>query len=277
VGEAIVQRQGRLAAREELHVVGRDHRQLVLGNGDDAVVGAVDDGDRAPPEPLARDQPVAEPVVDLAGADPLLLEELDRPVLRRRHVEPVEEAAVDLGSLARVGAALEVVGGLDRPHDREPVGPCEREVALVLGRHRHDRPGAVTHEHVVGDVHRHRLVVERVDDVAAGEGAPPGQLLPGVGGLGTLDLGRQRGAATQLVDLRASVLRRQLVDKGVLGCDDGIGHPEAGVGPCREDAECHLRSTPVGCLDEQIELRSLGTADPVPLHHLHPIGPLETV
>jgi len=38
---------------------------------------------------------------------------------------PSRKPLLIFGPLARVGAALEIVGGLDRPHDREPVGPCD--------------------------------------------------------------------------------------------------------------------------------------------------------
>ena len=66
VQEAVVVAQRRLPGRAELDVVGRQHRQLVLGHGHGAVLGAVDDRDRAAPEALPGEQPVAQPVVDLA-------------------------------------------------------------------------------------------------------------------------------------------------------------------------------------------------------------------
>ena len=59
-----------LAGGEELHIVGGQDRELSVGDRDDAVVGAVDDGDGTAPEPLAGHQPVPEPVVDGAVADP---------------------------------------------------------------------------------------------------------------------------------------------------------------------------------------------------------------
>ena len=95
------------------------------GTGTDAVVGAVDDRDRAAPEALARDQPVAQPVVDLALADALLLEPVDGPGLRRGDVEAVEEAAVDLRAVAGVGPpplASQSSGGCDGAHDRRARG-----------------------------------------------------------------------------------------------------------------------------------------------------------
>ena len=168
-----MERQGRLAGRKELDVVGRHDRQLVLGHGHHAVIGAVDGGDRTAPEALARDEPVAEPVVDLALADALLLEPFDGAGLGGVDVEPVQEVAVDLLALAGVRPAALVVPTRRRlhgAHDREPVELGEGPVPLVLGRHRHDGAGAVAHEDVVGHVDRHRRAGERVQHAAPGEG-----------------------------------------------------------------------------------------------------------
>ena len=124
VQEPLVEGQGRLAGREELDVVGRHDRQLVLGHRHHAVVGAVDGRDGAAPEPLPRDQPVAEPVVDLALADALVLEPVDGAGLGRGDVEPVQEVAVDLLALAGVRPAAvrrPNRAGLHGAHDREAV------------------------------------------------------------------------------------------------------------------------------------------------------------
>ena len=97
--------QRRLPGGQELDVVGREDGELVRGHRHDAVVGAVDDGDRAAPEALAGHQPVAEAVVDGAHADAPFLEPLDGPLLGHRDVEAVEPVAVDLATGAGVGTA----------------------------------------------------------------------------------------------------------------------------------------------------------------------------
>ncbi len=206
---------------------------------------------------------------------PVLLEPLDGPGLRRRDVEAVEEAAVDLDAVARVGLApvgVPVVGGLHGAHDREPVLGGEGPVALVLGRHGHDRPGPVAHEHVVGHVERDGAAGERVDDVAAGEGAA---LVEG-GGIAlrhALDVGRGGGPGAQRVDGVALLGGGQLVDERMLGGHDGIGHAEAGVGAGGEHPDGEVGAP----LDGQVELGALGPPDPVALHGLGPLGPLEVV
>ena len=52
------------AGGHEVYVVGQQHRQILVGDGDDAARLAVDDGDRRAPIALAADEPVAQAVVD---------------------------------------------------------------------------------------------------------------------------------------------------------------------------------------------------------------------
>ena len=156
-------RERRLTGLVHHHVIGREDRQLVVGHGHDPVVRAVDDRNRTAPEALARDQPVAQAVVDLGVAVRVLGEELGRARLRRGDVETVQESGVDLRAVAGEGAAVEAVGHLRRVHDGQTVGEREGVVALVLPGHGHDRAGAVGAEHVVRHVDRHRLAVEGID------------------------------------------------------------------------------------------------------------------
>ena len=65
------------------------------------------------------------------------------------------------------GRSSLAVGRGDHAPDRQVELRRERVVALVVRGHGHDRAGAVLHQHVVGDVHRQPLAVDRVDDVAA--------------------------------------------------------------------------------------------------------------
>ena len=88
-----------------------------------------------------------------------------------------------------------------------------------------------------------------------------------------LDLGLRRGPAAQCLDLVAPVRGGELLDEGVLGRHDGIGHAEAGVGARREDAQAEVRTA----LDREVELGPFGAPDPVALHDLGPFGPLEVV
>ena len=239
------------------------------------MLGAVDGRDGAAPEPLARHEPVTDPVVDLALADPSFLEPLDREGLGRGDVEPVQEVAVDLLALARVRpAAVLVPAGrwLDRPHDREPVELGEGPVTLVLGRHGHDGAGAVPHEDIVGHVDRDRGPGEGVDHAAAGEGAPLVERAE-LGFDGPVDVAGHGGPLAQLLDGGPTIRGRERVEQGVFGRHDRIGHAEAGVGSRGEDPQAQLLVP----LDGEVELRPLRSPDPVALHGLDALGPLEVV
>ncbi len=58
---------------------------------------------------------------------------------------------------------------LDDHLQRQSILAGEFEVALVMGRHRHDRPGAIVHQDEIGEVDRHLPPGQRIDTVAAGE------------------------------------------------------------------------------------------------------------
>ena len=247
--------------------VGQQDRQVFLGDRHDPVALAVHHRDRAAPVPLARDEPVAQAVVDRGVPLALAVQPGHDPLQRVAVGQPVEvRGGVHQCPVTGVGQA--VVGPFDDPPDRqvEPLGECE--VALVVRRHGHDRPGAVLHQHVVGDVHWDALAVDGVDHVPAQEDA--GLLLVGraplLGGLHQ----RVVDVAPDLV--LASRAVRQPVEVGVLRREDEERRAEQRVGACGEDrivdpqllaAECHLGA--------------LGAADPVALHRLDVLGPLDRV
>ena len=79
--------------------------------------------------------------------------------------------------------------------------------------------------------------------------------------------------AAQLVDGRALLVGGELVDQGMLGRQHGVGHAEAGVGAGGEDPERQVRRG----RRRQVELGALGAPDPVALHGLDPLGPVEVV
>ena len=126
------------------------------------MVGAVDDGDGAAPVALARDQPVAQPVVDCALADALLLEPLDGAVLGGGDVETVEEAAVDLDAVARVGRRRRrpILGRLHGADDGRSCRRANSQSRSSSAGTAMMAPGAVAHEDVVGHVERDGLPVK---------------------------------------------------------------------------------------------------------------------
>ena len=158
--------------RHEGHIVRQAHRQVVVGQRHRPARLAVHHGDGASPIALARQQPVAQPVVGLALADALFFQPVDGSGLGLVHQQTVQPIAVDGRPVAGVGLAVEVVGGLNGANDGQTVGNGEVPVALVLAGHGHDRPGAVGGEHIVGQEQRDRLAGEWVDHPGAGVHSP---------------------------------------------------------------------------------------------------------
>ena len=167
-------------------------------------------------------------------------------------VRDVRDALLDLA-----------VGRRDDLHDRQPELLREREVALVVRGHGHDRAGAVVHQHVVGDPDRDALVVHGVDRVEAGEDA--GLLLAREALLALLGGGVPRVRADLVAVLGAL---GEPLDERMLGREDEERRAEQRVGPRREDG--HVL---VELLDAEDDLAALGAADPVALHRQHALGP----
>ena len=201
---------------------------------------AVDDGDGRAPVALPAEQPVAQPIGDLglgaAGLGQLGHDRLAALVGRAgRRTAPLltrcSSAAWAMNAVVH-GIVGGDAGGRDDPADRQPELLGEREVALVVRGHGHDRAGAVAGQHVVGDEDRDPLAVDRVDGIGA-------QRHPGL-----LAVGRQAvdlGPAPRLLDvgrdLLAPIRVREAVDQRVLRGEDHERRPEQRVGSGREDAQ----------------------------------------
>jgi len=151
--------------------LGERHRQITLVHGADhprGIAGGVElveDRKRLAPKPLPAEEPVAEFVVD-GGTAEACRGQIGRHL---RDELPCAEASVGAGVHAAAVAHEEFTGhdgafqGLDDRDDIQPEGLRELKVAVVVGRHGHDRAGAVGREHVVGHPHRHGLASERMD------------------------------------------------------------------------------------------------------------------
>ena len=271
----------RRAAALDVHVLGQHHREPVVGDGDHAAGVAVHDGHRAAPVALARDAPVVEPVVDPANAAAGLLEPVRHAVEALAKRESRVLAGVDDDGVLLVGPRrglyihLGTVGRGDDLADRQPVAERELVVALVVAGHRHHRAGAVAHEHEVRDPHRQAFAVERVDRVDAERHAAL---------VHRLELGRGGAAAPALVDESGNVCAPgcDLRGERVLGRHRHERRAVDGVGAGGEDPQRWLdgivfRGFGFRIFDLEIDLRALGAADPVALHRLDRLGPVDVV
>ncbi len=278
---------------ERLELGELDRQRRVRQRQREAVV-VVDDRERLAPVALPAEEPVPQLVRDGAGTEAVGLEPFDDLGLGVVDVEPVEEPAVDRGPVTEEGLPVEVRGGLDGADDRQSELDRELPVALILARDRHDGAGAVPHEHVVGDEDRDRVPGERVPGVRAGEHAG----LLASGGL-TLEIGAcrderavgaDRGARCDvgaedapprrgdfplfLADGRARpVGRDDRVDEGMLGCEHEVGGAVDRVGAGGEDLDVEVGVS----VDGEADRRAGAAPDPVPLHDLDRVGPVEQV
>ena len=150
-----------------------------------------------------------------------------------------------------VNAVLVVValGRLHGADDRQVERRGEVPVALVLAGHRHDRAGAVAHEHVVGDEHRDAGAGDRVGRPAAGEDARScpcprsaarcrSCARPRAGMPSTASCGVAAPPVHAVLGaLGPAAGRDQLVDERVLGGQHHEGRAEQRVGSGREDLD----------------------------------------
>ena len=148
-----------------------------------------------------------------------------------------------------------------------------------MRRHRHDRAGAVLHQHVVRHVHRDLLAVDGVGDGAAQRHAR----LRLVGGATLLV-----GLGERVVDVLAHRLLvlgalGEAQHVGVLGRHHKEGRAEQRVGAGREHGVVDRGPAhPGGAGGTQIlaaehHFRALRAPDPVALHRLHVLRPLDPV
>ena len=162
----------RIAGHVEGHILGEFHRQVGLGHRHHATAVAVDDGDRAAPIALTGDTPVTQPVIHGAFAPVQILQARDRPRLRVRHRQAVQEIRIDRhavpgeGVLSRFDLRCEawivclLLRG-DHGLDRQTVFAREVHVALVVRRAGENGTGAVIHQHEIRDVDRQLPIVSK--------------------------------------------------------------------------------------------------------------------
>ena len=133
-----------------------------------------------------------------------------------------------------------------------------------MRRHRHDRPGAVGHQHVVGNPDRDLLVVDRVDGVGADEHAglvAPRRL--------AVDVGLAGGGGHVRLHLGALPVGSEPGDQRMLrGQHHESGAPQR-VGPRGEHLQ---RVAPLGA---ERHVRPLAAPDPVGLQREYPLRPVD--
>ncbi len=231
----------------------------------------MDHRDRAAPGALAGDAPVAQAPRGPAGAAAALLEFRDGGALGFvRCREAVQEIGVDDAAKPGPGLVADAERGrvlaLGQHHGRngQAVFAGEVEVALVVRGAAENGPGAVFHQHEIGDPDRIRLAGERVADTQPGV---PALLLR------RLDRGLGRAAGTAFRDEGGDrrILRRQRRRDRVLGGDGEETHAEQRVRARGEDDDGILARD--RGFEAETYLRAIAAADPVGLHQAHAVRP----
>ena len=170
-------------------------------------------------------------------------------------------AGVSLGHGGGVQVALR---RLNHHDDLQPVFLRELEIALIVGRHRHDGSRAVGHQRKIGGVDGHPAAIHGVEAEGAGENALLFVALQGLVGAVLAGDPLDKCQDLGLLGFALAQLRHQ----GVLRRQAHEGRPAHGVLTRGED-----RDEPLPVLERETDLRAGAAADPVLLHGNDFFGP----
>ena len=262
----------RIARLVEAHIVRQLDRQLGCRDGLRPAGVAMDHGDRTAPEPLTRDQPVAQPELHaplghgLVAAGVCLFEPARHLVERGHWRHAVEKAGVDHNAVVDIGLVDDLEGRgvvAFRHHHRnhrQAVFVGKVEVALIARRTAEDGAGSVVHQHEIRDIDRQRpLRIERVHRTNTGvEAFLLGRLQRCGGGSRTTNFFDER----REVGIGLGRLPRQRMIRR----DRHERRAEDRVGPGRVDVERVLAGRRGFRVQRPADQQALRAADPVALH-----------
>ena len=172
-------RERRFAFAGEFWIRRQQDWQVFVRNGLQAVLGAINDGNRSAPITLARDAPVAKAKDNFAFAETFFLRvggHFGDRVFRREAVEfiGIHKYAVFVFGERRGHSFFDEGLASARLNDNtnwQIVLAAKFEIALVVGGHGHDGSGAVFHQHEVADPDGDFFAAKGIGGVASGEEA----------------------------------------------------------------------------------------------------------
>ena len=267
IGPVLCTRKRRFSGlgRLELVYLRKLQRQLVQRKRGGNTVLEID-RERFTPIPLAGEYGVTEPVVDLPVADSVLLDIFDSRWDGILDIHAVEEAGIHHLAFLGIETRLAHVATLDQRDDRQVELACEGVVAAVVRRHGHDRSGTIAREHIFGDPDRDPFASERIDSVGtaeySGDSLRLGDPLP---------FGLLLHIGEVFIDLSLLSRRSEYLHKVAFWSKHHEGDSEHGISTCSEYGHIMLL-VPVVALE--YGFAAVGFADPVALHLLEGIGPV---
>ena len=166
--------QRRAASNRSIDFVRQNHGQVLFRNRHNAILFAIDHGNRRAPETLPRDTPVFQTVRDSRLAKPILLR-------MRRHLfhgvfatKPCKLAGIYQHAFLRSERGLLNINSfaasarLNHLPNFQAILRSKLVITLVMRGHGHNRSRAVIHQNVVRNPNRHTLTAKRVDGKASG-------------------------------------------------------------------------------------------------------------
>ena len=231
-------------------------------------------GERLAPIPLTAEQPVAQPEVHGALAVVGFGQPFDCFFLRVSNVQAVKESTVHRRPIFDVRLTVELSRWLDSANDGQIEFLGELPVTLVLGRHSHDRAGAVTHETIVGDPNGDVLAGGGIEGVDAGEHA--GLFF---GFRHAIDV----GSVYRLLDVPGQSGRMRfrtrviddLLHERMFRCNDHVRGTEDRVGARGKDAQVVDARIGRRIDNRKVDVRSFTAPDPLLLHGARRLGPIQ--
>ena len=268
-GRVMVQRIARLVER---HVIRQHHRQLRRRHRHNAAIIAMDHRNRAAPVALARNPPVTQAPVHQPLAHAQLFQPRNRRRLgRTRRRQPVQEAGIDdrprLGIRHIPQAELRriLAGRQHHRGHRQAIFAGEIHIALVMRRAAENRPGAIFHQHEIGDPDRIRRPFDK-RMLHPQPGIKPALLAGFHRHLGcarrpTLGHERRRRRVTRRHRRCQRMLRRNRQER----------HAIQRIRPGGVDLQ--PGNLPIRSRQVEGQPRALAAANPVRLHQPHPLRP----
>ena len=146
------------------------------------------------------------------------------------------------------------------------------EVTSIVSRHSHDSARAVAGQNVVGDPHRNLRAGERVHGVGTGEHA---SLF--LGKFRTVEVALESGGVHVFFHGGLLFGSREFRHHGMFRSHHHVGRTEQRIATGRVDAEVLVGRLAFGIGDGEIHFGTEALANPVLLHVLHALGPVELV